>query len=142
VYLPAAQCITHHSDGLGAALDKTSQLMSDEVCAAAAAHSALAALIGMCSSVIPGSPYIWSHCGQIAQLMSEVKYVLLQVPIWGSLACAAQCSCSVHVSALSLLHTLRWLPTGWVVWMMQGSRSITRLGYAIGEWIIQLSNVE
>jgi len=118
VCLPAAQCITHHSDGLGAALDKTSQLMSDEVCAAAAAHSALAALVGMCSSVIPCSPYIWSHCGQIAQLMSEVKYVLLQMPIWHllrSLACAAQCSCSVHVSALSLLHTLRWLPTGWGV---------------------------
>ncbi len=34
----------------------------------------------------------------------------------------------------------------WPIWLVvvpgnQGSRSITRLGYAIGGWIIQLSNV-
>ena len=29
----------------------------------------------------------------------------------------------------------------WEIMALQGSRSITRLGYAIGGWIIQLSNV-
>jgi len=57
VCLPAAQAITHHSDRLGAAVGKTAQLMTDEVCgAAAAAYLALAALVGKCSSSLLFSP--------------------------------------------------------------------------------------
>jgi len=53
--------------------------MSDEVCAAAAAaHVAFAALVGMCSSALLFSPCNWFFLS---------------------------------------LHTLRWLPTGWVVWI-------------------------
>ena len=52
--------------------------MSNEVCAAAdAAYLELAVQL----SVHLCSPYIWSHCGQIAQVIREVKYVLLQMPI-------------------------------------------------------------
>ncbi len=47
VCLPAAQTITHHIDRPGAI---RSSWMSDEACAAA--QGALAALIGMCSSVL------------------------------------------------------------------------------------------
>ncbi len=74
--LPAAQCITHHSDGLGAALGKASQLMSDEVCAAAdAAYLALAALVGMCSSVLLCSPHIFvpfAHAALVAHRLGGV----------------------------------------------------------------------
>ena len=67
----------------------------------------------------------WTGCcfGQDCTAHEPVmKYVLLQMLlIWHllrSLACAVQCSSAAHISALSLLHTLRWLPIGWVVWMM------------------------
>ncbi len=45
--MPAAQTITHRNDGPGAI---HSWWMSDEACAAA--QGALAALVGMCSSVL------------------------------------------------------------------------------------------
>jgi hypothetical protein len=62
---------------------------------------------------------LWADCTAHERVM---KYVLLQLLllIWHllrSLACAVQCSSAAHIS-LSLLHTLRWLPIGWVVWMM------------------------
>ncbi len=69
---PAAQAITRASHGLGAALDKTSQLMSDQARAAAdAACLALAALHSMGSSVTLCSPDNWSHCGHSAQHMND-----------------------------------------------------------------------
>ena len=53
MYSPAAQAISHDSDGLGAALGKSSQLMSDDVCAAA--DAVCFALDGV------GSP-LWADC--------------------------------------------------------------------------------
>ncbi len=49
-----------------------------------------------------------------------MQYVLLQLLIWHllrSMACAAQSFPAANISAVFSLHTLRWLPTGWAVWV-------------------------
>ena len=71
-------CNLSLSLSLGAAAGKTAQLMNDEVCAPAAAYSALAALFGMGSSVLLCSRVyllgLFAHAALVAHRLGGVDH--------------------------------------------------------------------